>query len=83
MSQRTPNPFGVWNAVIVPGLGAKLRYGSSALIRHSMAHPTGDWLPKVILSPPAMRSCHSMRSVSVTSSVAQCSTWMRVFISMK
>ena len=33
-------------------------------------------------SPAATRSCHSTRSVPVTSSVTGCSTWSRVFISM-
>ncbi len=33
--------------------------------------------------PAAIRSCHSTRSSPVTSSVTGCSTWSRVFISMK
>ena len=34
-------------------------------------------------SPPAMRSCLATRSMPVIISVTGCSTWMRVFISMK
>jgi hypothetical protein len=34
-------------------------------------------------SPAAMRNCAFTRSTPVTISVTQCSTWMRVFISMK
>ena len=34
-------------------------------------------------SPAATRSCHSTRSSPVTISVTGCSTWSRVFISMK
>ena len=34
-------------------------------------------------SPAATRSCHSTRSSPYTSSVTGCSTWRRVFISMK
>ena len=34
-------------------------------------------------SPAAIRSCSATRSTPVTSSVVGCSTWMRVFISMK
>ena len=34
-------------------------------------------------SPAATRICSFTRSIPVTSSVTGCSTWMRVFISMK
>ncbi|MFD2397606.1 hypothetical protein ACFSVJ_13745 [Prauserella oleivorans] len=33
--------------------------------------------------PSAIRSCSATRSTPVTTSVTGCSTWMRVFISMK
>ena len=39
--------------------------------------------PTVSTSPAAMRTCHSTRSTPVTISVTGCSTWSRVFISMK
>ena len=35
------------------------------------------------VSPAAMRICEVTRSMSVTSSVTVCSTWIRGFISMK
>ena len=39
MSSRTPGPPGGWKTSIFPGLGWKLRAGSSALTRHSMTWP--------------------------------------------
>ena len=35
------------------------------------------------VSPDAMRNCAFTRSTPVMASVTGCSTWMRVFISMK
>ena len=37
----------------------------------------------IIISPAAMRICAFTRSIPVTSSVTGCSTWIRVFISIK
>ena len=68
-----------------PGDGAKLT-GSSALMRNSMACPCGRTCARFGTDrrlPDAIRSCSRMRSMPVTSSVTGCSTWMRVFISMK
>ncbi len=59
--------------------------GSSALMRHSSAWPlkvTSFWA-KESGSPAATRICSLTRSRPVTSSVTPCSTWIRVFISMK
>jgi hypothetical protein len=59
--------------------------GSSALMRSSSAQPRGatsSWRGRSP-SPAAIRSCSATRSTPVTSSVTGCSTWMRVFISMK
>ena len=68
-----------------PGEGWKFRYGSSALIRHSIAWPRSrrpsPW--KLSRSPAATRICSFTRSKLVTISVTGCSTWIRVFISMK
>jgi hypothetical protein len=69
----------------LPGDGAKLRDGSSALIRHSMAWPR-SWIGVSGMesgSPAAARICSFTRSNPVHISVTGCSTWMRVFISMK
>jgi hypothetical protein len=77
--------------VIVPGDGANVT-GSSALIRNSIAWPRGFQPapspssgvgPKESGSPAATRICSFTRSKLVTISVTGCSTWMRVFISMK
>ncbi len=74
-----------------PPVGRKSRSGSSAQIRASMAWPwkeMSDWV-KARGSPAATRSCHSTRSsrpepaTATASSVTGCSTWRRVFISMK
>ncbi|CFO81224.1 Uncharacterised protein [Bordetella pertussis] len=67
-----------------PGLGTK-RNGSSALIRHSRAWPL-NWMSRwrsVNFSPAAIRICCWTTSTPVISSVTGCSTWIRVFISMK
>ena len=85
VSTRTPGPPGGWYAVIVPGDGWKLRYGSSAFTRHSIACPRSrlPFIFSVSLSPAATRICSFTRSKLVTISVTGCSTWIRVFISMK
>ncbi len=60
--------------------------GSSAFTRNSIACPRAamSCLPHGRSgSPAAIRSCSATRSMPVTSSVVGCSTWMRVFISMK
>ena len=69
---------------MVPGDGTKVK-GSSALMRHSRACPekaTSFW-EKDSGAPAATWICSFTRSRPVTSSVTPCSTWMRVFISMK
>ena len=83
MSTRVPGPPGRWNVLSGPGLGAKVS-GCSALTRHSMAWPRG-FKPFGISSfrPIATSICIFTRSMPVTISVTGCSTWMRVFISMK
>src|SRR5207249_288669 len=81
---RTAGPPGGWYAVMVPGDGWKLRAGSSALTRHSMAWPRRRWpfITNDNGSPAATRICSFTRSKFVHISVTGCSTWMRVFISM-
>jgi hypothetical protein len=63
----------------------KLFAGSSALMRSSIAQPRGatsSWRT-ASGSPPAIRNCSAIRSTPVIASVTGCSTWIRVFISMK
>ena len=70
--------------VMRPGEGVNL-YGSSALMRHSMAWPR-IWIARCVkgsFSPAAMRICICTMSMPVTISVTGCSTCTRVFISMK
>ena len=83
VSMRTPRPPGRLSAVMRPGDGAKVM-GSSALMRNSMAWPRGrmSWA-SLSGSPAASFICSRTRSTPNTSSVTVCSTWMRVFISMK
>ena len=85
MSTRTPLPPGRCICVMVPGEGMKFFSGVSALIRHSMACPCSctSSCENDNGSPAATRIISPTRSVCVTISVTQCSTWMRVFISMK
>ena len=84
VSTRTPGPPGTLKAWIMPGDGANVS-GSSALIRHSIAWPVK--VTSLCLnesrSPAAMRICSFTMSMPVTISVTGCSTWRRVFISMK
>ena len=70
--------------MIRPGDGANVT-GSSALTRHSMAWPRGlhVWSRSFSGSPAASRICSRTRSMPVTILGDGCSTWMRVFISMK
>ena len=59
--------------------------GSSALIRHSIACPskrTSLWA-SASGAPAAISICARTRSIPVIISVTGCSTWSRVFISMK
>ncbi len=84
-SVRTGPPEGSDRARTVPPDGRNPRAGSSAQTRASIACPvsvTSDW-SKPSGSPAATRSCSSTRSRPVISSVTGCSTWRRVFISMK
>ncbi len=70
--------------VMRPGDGVNL-YGSSALMRHSMAWPC-TWIWRWVkgsFSPAATMICVFTMSMPVTSSVTGCSTCTRVFISMK
>jgi hypothetical protein len=85
VSRRTPGPPGGWYAVIRPGEGAKFRSGSSALMRNSMACPRSSsvFSGKERGLPAATRICSFTRSSPVVTSVTGCSTWIRVFISMK
>ena len=69
----------------MPGAGAKFFDASSALMRHSIAWPrstTSSWATDSG-SPAAIRICSRTMSIPVTSSVTQCSTCTRVFISRK
>ena len=85
LSKRTPGPPGTTSFDTTPGLGMKFLAAFSALMRTSMAAPVrrmsscfnrNGW-------PSAMRSISFTRSMPVIISVTGCSTWMRVFISMK
>ena len=70
---------------MVPGDGMKPFAGSSAFTRTSIEWPiccTSSCVNESG-SPAATRSCSATRSRLVTSSVTQCSTWRRVFISRK
>ncbi len=89
-SVRTPSPCGSASARTVPPDGRKPRAPSltdtvSAQMRASTACPVSRTpsCPNASGSPAAIRSCHSTRSRPVTYSVTGCSTWRRVFISMK
>ncbi len=84
-SVRTPSPDGSCRARTVPPDGRNPREGSSAQTRASTACPVRrtSSCAKGSGSPDATRSCHSTRSRPVISSVTGCSTWRRVFISMK
>ena len=67
-----------------PGDGTNV-YGSSALIRHSIAWPRramSRWRNRSFW-PAATRICSCTMSMPVMSSVTGCSTCTRVFISMK
>src|SRR3989475_454460 len=79
----TPSP-GRITSYHPPGDGVK-RNGSSALMRHSIAWPrkSMSFCRTDSLSPAAMRICSWTMSTPVIISVTGCSTWMRVFISMK
>ena len=74
--------------MIRPVSGRKPFAGSSVVMRHCRAAPltrTESWaIPmSARVSPDAIRIWAATRSMSVTSSVTVCSTWMRGFISMK
>ena len=73
--------------VTVPGEGAKLAGGilgvDAALDGVALPSATSSWLEVAASRPAAMRICSLTRSMPVTISVTGCSTWMRVFISMK
>src|SRR5664279_2648901 len=79
-----PGPPGAWYDVMRPGEGTNV-YGSSALIRHSIAWPffTMSRCRNRSLRPAAMKICCCTMSMPVISSVTGCSTCTRVFISMK
>lgn len=95
LSTRMPSPPGSDRCRIRPPVGRKSRSGSSAQIRASMAWPTKEMSDCSYGrgSPAATRTCHSTRSsrsgcavsapTAMASSVTGCSTWSRVFISMK
>ena len=65
--------------------GRKPFAASSALMRHSIAWPSRRTCSCVSSSgsPSAILICARTRSRPVMTSVTVCSTWMRVFISMK
>src|SRR6478752_6938499 len=78
-----PGPAGGCQWVRVPGAGMKLRPPSSALIRNSIEWPRTSGSSYPISSPAAMRNISRTRSMPVTSSETQCSTWRRVLTSRK
>ena len=87
-SSRTPAPPGDRYAMMRPVSGRNPFAGSSVVMRVCSAEPlilTVSWLiPRSArVSPDAIRICAETRSMSVTSSVTVCSTWIRGFISMK
>src|SRR5579871_357999 len=73
VSTRTPLPPGRTTRSIRPALGAKLRSGSSALMRHSIECPSHriSFCEKGSFSPAAMAICILTRSISVTASVTE------------
>src|SRR5438034_4338783 len=73
VSTRTPGPPGGWYAVMSPGEGWKLRAGSSAFTRHSMACPRRRWPFRTndSGSPAATRICSFTRSKFVHISVTR------------
>ena len=82
----TLDPLGIMNpGVIRPVDGMKFWYGSSALMRHSIAAPLILISSCFIFNfcPAATLICSLIKSTPVTISVTGCSTWIRVFISMK
>ena len=80
-----PSRSGRRNRSSRPPPGRKSRPGSSAYRRASMAWPAGSSSPcrRGSVSPAATASCHATKSTSTSISVTVCSTWSRVFISMK
>ncbi len=84
-SMRTSSRAGQRSASTRPIAGRNPSSASSAYRRTSIAWPEGrmsaDSMPSG--SPAAIRSWSATRSRPVTSSVTGCSTWSRVFISMK
>ena len=84
MEKYLSDPRHIEFQVFGDGEGMKV-CGSSALIRHSIAWPC-RWIwswRQVIPSPCATRICSRTRSIPLIISVTGCSTWSRVFISMK
>ena len=80
-----PAHLAEWYCVMRPADGVSL-YGSSALIRHSIACPLSGVTSRcrrVSFSPAATRICACTRSMPLMASVTGCSTWRRVFISME
>ena len=86
LSTRTHGPPGGMQRLIRPGDGMKSSSGSSALMRNSMAWPrSGDVVlgdGQALAGGDADLPVFTM-SMPVTISVTVCSTWTRVFISMK
>ena len=86
-SSRTPAPPGLRYTEIRPVSGRKPFAGSSVVTRHCSACPrtctSSCRRPRSVSdSPAAIRIWDETRSMSVTSSVTVCSTWIRGFISM-
>ena len=81
VSTRSPGPTGNVSVSMVPGAGAKARWGSSALSRASMAYPAVGGGSPSSRPPPATWICSLTRSSPVVSSVTGCSTWRRVLTS--
>ena len=85
-STRTPGPDGSrYDRDRARATAGSRRRRSSALIRHSIAWPCSRISSCVnsSASPAAIWTCARTMSTPETSSVIVCSTWIRVFISMK
>ena len=78
-------PFGGRQRLSVPGRRAEIAFGVLGVDAEfdRATGPSAAAGANDSRSPAATRNCSATRSMPVTISVTGCSTWMRVFISMK
>ena len=70
-------------SISIDAATARRRPGSVSMSRSKASRVKRSFWARVSSAPAATRICSRMRSMSVIISVTGCSTWMRVFISMK